>query len=835
MGQDNVDSSKPRPPPDFLLEDAPRIPTQSISPHRYSATPEYRSANAVVMDLGSSALRAGFSTMRDPSVELPPMVARLRDQETGLRTFFVGHDALISSARSTARPAYESGIPNNPALLERLFDGALVHLGLAEQETVSHRFVFTEAPCQPNSARALIMELVFEAYLSPSVCFGIDALFSYMYNRRRRTSSGDIAFARSEALVLSCGYQSTHILPVCGGSLVPSAVKRINIGGCHMTDQLARRLQLLHPDHAPLLTSSRVELLKERLCYVSTDYNSELNRLKSDTEFYNSMSKSVKIPSPDGTDKAVLSPEEQERLRQARVENGRRLSELMREKRRNRTPTGPNAGGSKDKESGDDSEDASFTEEEVGPLYQALGDWYELQKIMEVANLDEDDYYAALLVRKVEPAKFTATLDERTAKLDAERAKLPAAKVRSAEQAWWKRLREDELLSMPDTELSPTELKRKRHVRSLRGAAEARERARRVKEQEKAEAAQKEEELRKMRDERPHEYLNRLREERSVLAGRIKKRDAAREAGSDRRSQAARERMRLLAQHAGNRASAEDPGRGRGRRGNRTRSKNRGRGRGKGTRVGKKAKAEAEEEDNFGWNDSDWDVYRAMKVGGESDSEDNSAEERDRLSAIRDEIRELAPDEVDPTVSHPEGVALLYEENKYLDEINVVVDRLRTGELLMQPSLAGVEQCGLAEAIWLSSSQRSSVVKEVFLTGGVARMRGLQDRVGVELRRLFPSEMGDDIVNGLRVAEDPVLDAWRGAALLAEEAKDQFARYSLTKAEYDECGPGYLKEHAFGNKYFPTPVLSAADLELKKKMQKQASKRGKSRTLFAQA
>lgn len=834
MGQDIAKSSKPRPPPDYLLEDAPRLPAQSISPHRYSATPEYRSANAIVMDLGSSTLRAGFSSMSDPLVEFPPMVARLRDQETGLRTFFVGHDALISSARSTARPAYESGIPNNPALLERLLDGALVHLGLAEQETIPHRFVFTEAPCQPNSARALIMELVFEAYLSPSVCFGIDALFSYMLNRHRRNDSGDISFPRNEALVLSCGYQSTHVLPICDGRLVPSAVKRINIGGWHMTDQLTRRLQLLHPDHAPLFTTSRVELLKERLCYVSPDYDNELNRLKADTEFYNSVSKSVKIPSTEATDKPTLSPEEQERLRQARIENGRRLSELMREKRRSRVSTGSGAGGSKDRESGnDDLEDATFTEEEVAPLYHALSDWYDLQKIMEVANYDEDGYYVALLVRKVEPAKFTATLDKRAAKLDAERAKLPAAKARSAEDAWWKRLREDELLSMPDTELSATELKRKRHVRSLRGAAEARERARRVKEQEKAEAAKKEEELQKMRDERPQEYLRSLREERRVLAGRIKKRDAAREAGSDRRSQAARERMRLLAQHAGNKGSVEEPGRGRGR--NRTRSKGRGRGRGKVTRAGKKTKAEDEEEDTFGWNDSDWDVYRAMKVGAESDSDDNSAEERDRLSAIRDEIRELAPGEVDPTISHPEGVALLYEENEFSDEVDVVVDRLRTGELLMQPTLAGVEQCGLAEAIWLSSSQRSSVVKEVFITGGVAGMQGLKERVGVELRRLFPTEMGDDIINGLRVAGDPLLDAWRGAAFFADNAREQFANVSLSKAEYDECGAGYLKEHAFGNRYFPTPILSAADLELKKKMQKQASKRGKTRGLFAQS
>lgn len=221
-----------------------------------------------------------------------------------------------------------------------------------------------------------------------------------------------------------------------------------------------------------------------------------------------------------------------------------------------------------------------------------------------------------------------------------------------------------------------------------------------------------------------------------------------------------------------------------------------------------------------------------MKVGNDgTDSEDNSGEERARLKAVREEIMDMAPDDVDPTMTIPVGSALLFEENKYADEFPVTIDRIRTPELMFQPTLAGVEQCGIMEALQMSASSRSSIVREVFLTGGVANTSGLKRRICAELRRAFPTGWGDDIVNGVSTAKDPVLDAWRGAARFAEIGGKVFKEACITKAEYEEMGNGYIKEHAFGNVFYPTPILSAADLELKKKLQKQASKRGRPRSL----
>lgn len=78
-------------------------------------------------------------------------------------------------------------------------------------------------------------------------------------------------------------------------------------------------------------------------------------------------------------------------------------------------------------------------------------------------------------------------------------------------------------------------------------------------------------------------------------------------------------------------------------------------------------------------------------------------------------------------------------------------------------------------------------MKDVFLTGGNTVFQGFDDRVRTELRALLPAEA----LMAVRRARDPVLDAWRGAAKWAGEARSRDA--FVTRAEYAEKGADYLK------------------------------------------
>ncbi len=814
---------------DFILSDLPLPEMASTTPEQYRACPLRRKSRAIVLDCGSHMLRAGFSSAPDCVQIYPPLVARVRDPNRPNIRNDVGWNALSPALRSTAKPAFDAGIPSNGAIVERLFDGALVSLGLADEESIEHRFVISEPPCVPNTARAAFTELLFEGYDASAVTYGIDALFAYAYNIRNRSNCGGLGFGRNNSIVVSCGHAATHVLPIVGGKFQACSAKRINVGGAHMTNHFARRLHFLHHDLAPVLSMSRVEQLKHQLCTVATNFEAQLNSIMKDTSAYEESLRIVKVPHLYTSEKPQATEEEIERTRQARIESGRRLSEMMKEKRR--AKAAQNAAASSDGIDRDEPspEPIKFTEAEVQPLYKLLAERYELQRFSQIHEMDEDDYFAFLVNNEIKNHEaFTQKLDQLEEALHAIRKSVGEAKADAAEKQWWKRTFEDELLSVPDNDLPATKLKTKRHTKALRGAAESRLRVKREKAAKRAEEFAKKEAIRKRREEDPQGYLQDLIAERLVLAEKKKRRRAARQAGSDRRSLANRNRMRLIAEHAGRMGDDDENlnnSRGRSGRGRRNRGRggrNNTPGVSKGSGVTKKVKSKAmknkkHEDDDFGMRDSDWDVYRDMQVrkdGAESDT--GSAADDERLTEVRKLITEMAPDLDDPTIEKREGSALLYEPHPYPDEIPVVVDRYRVPELLFQPSLVGVEQMGLIEAITTSvrsfpESDRRSIVKEVFLSGGVGSMAGLECRLKHDLKSVFPIEWGQDIENGVWKSKDPVLDAWRGAALFAEQGGEEFEEACVFRADYEEKGPDYLGESSFSNWWVEKPDVVVID------------------------
>ena len=64
----------------------------------------------------------------------------------------------------------------------------------------------------------------------------------------------------ANAMVLGCGYQTTHLLPVLGGRLNLANCRRINIGGAHIDGFMQRLLQLKYPGHVNSITLNRAEV-----------------------------------------------------------------------------------------------------------------------------------------------------------------------------------------------------------------------------------------------------------------------------------------------------------------------------------------------------------------------------------------------------------------------------------------------------------------------------------------------------------------------------------------------------------------------------------------------
>jgi actin-related protein 5 len=134
------------------------------------------------------------------------------------------------------------------------------------------------------------------------------------------------------------------------------------------------------------------------------------------------------------------------------------------------------------------------------------------------------------------------------------------------------------------------------------------------------------------------------------------------------------------------------------------------------------------------------------------------------------------------------------ESQREAYQIHLNVERIRVPEVVIQPSIAGVDQAGVVEIAadilnqrFTAEEDRTRLLKDIFLTGGNTLFKGFDERLRTELRGFVPV----DAKMSLRTAADPVLDAWKGAAQWASGSG--LGSVSITRADYEEKGSEYLK------------------------------------------
>nr|CAD7430709.1 unnamed protein product [Timema monikensis] len=539
-------------------------------------------------------------------------------------------------------------------------------------------------------------ELLFECYKIPSVCYGVDSLFSFHHNNPEGSSG----------LVVDLGYHATHVLPVIEGRVDPSRSRRINVGGAHIINYLHRLLQLKYPAHFNSITLSRAESLVHEQCFLAVDYQAELQQW-SDSEHYESHVRRIQLPYTMPVVNPGLTIEQQ---KERRKELARRLTEINARKREERL-----------------AED----EEQLNQLLAAQdlldeGEEEEFQNVLESYELSN-------------VGDLQKMISSIQARIERTRQKIVAANTA-----------DDPIVE---------ESKVKQIKQGLR-----------PKEQEEFES-----------------WIEGLKQKRQELLDRRNARRQRRQDMAKRRTAAAQERMRIISQ------------------------------------LARKEKRD----DNFGMRDEDWDVYKVInKECGDSDSD-----EEQKLLELEEVLRRHDPEFEGSALGRASSSADTAETY----QLHVGIERIRTPEILFQPSMVqivmnkpvGSPKAGLAETIEIkfdmSCSQvgspeaglaetiefvlkgysvdvQSLLVSNIFLTGGCASMPGLVPRLEKELREMRPFESQFH----LTLAADPVLDAWHGAQELI--ASMSLSRCFVTRAEYEEKGGEFFKEHSASNHYFPSPV-----------------------------
>ena len=219
-----------------------------------------------------------------------------------------------------------------------------------------------------------------------------------------------------------------------------------------------------------------------------------------------------------------------------------------------------------------------------------------------------------------------------------------------------------------------------------------------------------------------------------------------------------------------------------------------------------------DDEDTFGANDNDWSVYRTI-----NDATNEEEEAQDYVTLAEIEQKLLQFDDAFTDENTYEALqarktrltqTFLYGQPSRLDmddpiqyhQLHLNVERIRVPEISWQPLIAGVDQAGVAELgrhVLFSVDQtiRDRMIRNVLVTGRYSSLPGFDARLNNSLQSYLPPNAPLSV----RRAQCPRFDPWRGMREWVTEQSDLFRASSVTRAEYEEKGSGWFKEHALSS------------------------------------
>lgn len=725
-------------------------PSFEQNPESFLNRSSYDPNVPIAIDFGSSEVRAGYTNQSLPSHVFPTRLTRHRDRKINKTFTFVGNDTnLEQTLRTQSRSPFDGPMITNWDYVEDMMEYTFNHLGVVGHDGISNPILLTEKMATLQSQRSNWYQLMFECFGVPKLTFGIDSLFSYFANNQ----------PDSTGLVISSGNEDTNVIPVVGGKGILSEAKRINWGGRHSVEYTTNLLSLKYPYFPTKLVSSQFQSMYHDFCYVSRDYDEEIQNILTmealETKDIVVEAPFTEIAQPQKTDEELRLQAEK------RKETGKRLQEQAKQRRL---------------------EKLAQKEEEYeyyGRIREQLKDQprKSILAILQNAGFDdEQDFnkYISSLERSLKNAHILEFDEEEEENIEGK----------------------FDLVEIPDEQLTDEQIKEKRKQRLLKANYDARQRAK----EEKLKQQQAEEEARRKDEEwRKEDLQGWIKDKRFKLAETVKKRKEKLKMKNDmkdRKSQAAQNRMKNLATLAEENSRLSGAKRSR-----------------------QQATIDNDPNDTFGANDEDWMVY--SNIAQNPEALDELLEEEYKLIVeLEKELLEHDPnftdeDTLDAQYDWRNSTLHLFlrgprphdsEDAHEQHQMHLNVERIRVPEVIFQPPMGGLDQAGiieLSETIIMnkfgsSRRQLSSVSQEmannVFLTGGNVRVPGLRDRIVREFTEFLPVGTNYNI----KVASDPAIDAWKGMAKFAQSSADYKESY-VTKKEYEEYGPDYIKEHKLGN------------------------------------
>jgi len=221
---------------------------------------------AVVIDNGACLIKAGFAGDDAPRSVFPSVVGRCKhvgvmvgmDQKDS----YVGDEAQSKRGVLTLKYPVAQGLVRDWDDMEKLWHHVFYNeLRIAPEE---HPVLLTVPPNNPKAHSERMLQIMFETFNVPAVFLEVGSVLA-LY-----------ASGRTTGVVVSIGMDSTTAVAIYEGYALPHTVVSASYGGGTLTQFASKIMTERGYSFTTAAERDIVRDIKEKLCYVSLDFDHEM-------------------------------------------------------------------------------------------------------------------------------------------------------------------------------------------------------------------------------------------------------------------------------------------------------------------------------------------------------------------------------------------------------------------------------------------------------------------------------------------------------------------------------------------------------------------------------